>query len=571
MWQRFTERARRIILLAQEEAGKMNSNHVGTEHLLLGLVRENEGVAAQVLTKMGVSLAKVRNEIEGEVQPGSDPTSGEPKLTPKAKRVLELAADEGRRMRHNYIGTEHLLLALLREKDGLAATVLRRLGLNLESAREQVMEYLGPDGPSQSDDGLSQSDETADVFEDESASSSQTGWQRFSDRARRVVLLAQEEALQLEAPYVGSEHLLVGLLRENEGVAANALAQMGVGLDEVRQIIKENAGQEAPFMSFGTGEPKLSPHAKRILELASDEARKYRKRAIGTEHLLLAILRESEGQAATILRRLSVNLDEARAQILDYAGPRQDPLDTRNEQRRMKVSPLRDPQSEAREDRPALWNRLDDHAQIALGYAQQEATIRRHTVVGSEHVLLGLLSTGGSTAAGLLRARGIFLPSLRVAVKAFSPDGSADAASHARFDFNVARLLQRAAEEAKSLGRYAIGTEHLLLALLSDQSSFAAQIVDQLMSEASDLEARLNARLSPATELVDLPSQRLRCSPATVQVIEIAAAQARRLGQTEITPEVLFAALLRVSDESLEAILKQAKKDIEASDESSSC
>ena len=125
----------------------MNSGHVGTEHLLLGLVRENEGVAAQVLTKMGVSLGKVRTEIEGEVQPGSDPQSGEPKLTPKAKRVLELAADEARRMRHNYIGTEHLLLALLREKDGLAATVLRRLGLNLEKARAQVMEYLGPDAP----------------------------------------------------------------------------------------------------------------------------------------------------------------------------------------------------------------------------------------------------------------------------------------------------------------------------------------------------------------------------------------------------------------------------------------
>ncbi len=147
MWQRFTERARRVILLGQEEAGKMSSGHVGTEHLLLGLVRENEGVAAQVLQKMGVSLGKVRQEIEAEVQPGADPGSSEPKLTPKAKRVLELAADEARRMRHNYIGTEHLLLALLREKDGLAATVLRRLGLNLEKARAQVMEYLGPDAP----------------------------------------------------------------------------------------------------------------------------------------------------------------------------------------------------------------------------------------------------------------------------------------------------------------------------------------------------------------------------------------------------------------------------------------
>ncbi|HEY0075252.1 MAG TPA: Clp protease N-terminal domain-containing protein, partial [Abditibacteriaceae bacterium] len=147
MWQRFTERARRVILLGQEEAGKMNSSHVGTEHLLLGLVRENEGVAAQVLTKMGVSLQRVRQEIEEEIDHTDEPAGSEPKLTPRAKRVLELAADEARRMRHNYIGTEHLLLALLREKDGVAANVLRKLGLNLEKARNQVMEYLGPESP----------------------------------------------------------------------------------------------------------------------------------------------------------------------------------------------------------------------------------------------------------------------------------------------------------------------------------------------------------------------------------------------------------------------------------------
>jgi ATP-dependent Clp protease ATP-binding subunit ClpC len=144
MWQRFTERARRVILLGQEEAGKMGSGHVGTEHLLLGLVGESEGVASQVLQKMGVSLDKVRHEIAVEVEAEGESASGtEPKLTPKAKRVLELAADEARRMRHNYIGTEHLLLALLREKDGLAAKVLRKMGLNLEKVRTQVMEYLG--------------------------------------------------------------------------------------------------------------------------------------------------------------------------------------------------------------------------------------------------------------------------------------------------------------------------------------------------------------------------------------------------------------------------------------------
>ena len=145
MWQRFTERARRAILLAQEEAGKMNSSHVGTEHLLLGLLRENEGVAAQVLLQTGLSLALIREEVEDEIDQNDAPAGSEPKLTPRAKRVLELAADEARQMKHNYIGTEHLLLALIREKDGVAAKVLRKLGLDLEKARQQVREYLGPE------------------------------------------------------------------------------------------------------------------------------------------------------------------------------------------------------------------------------------------------------------------------------------------------------------------------------------------------------------------------------------------------------------------------------------------
>ena len=146
MWQKFTERARRVILLAQEEASKMNSDYVGTEHLLLGLLLEDGGVASVVLQQMNVSLSRVRAQIEKEIETDVEEfVYNEPILTPKAKRVLELAADESRRMYHNYIGTEHLLLALLREKDGLAAKTLRSMGLNLDQTRGSVMQYLGND------------------------------------------------------------------------------------------------------------------------------------------------------------------------------------------------------------------------------------------------------------------------------------------------------------------------------------------------------------------------------------------------------------------------------------------
>lgn len=147
MWQRFTERARKVILLGQEEAQRVGSSRVDTEHLLLGLVREQEGAVAQVLEKMGVNVSKVKAEIEKYLPSASppEPPPAEPKLTPRAKRILELSADEARRMKHNYIGTEHLLLGLLRENDGVAARVLRAFGLTLEKARQEVLGCLGPE------------------------------------------------------------------------------------------------------------------------------------------------------------------------------------------------------------------------------------------------------------------------------------------------------------------------------------------------------------------------------------------------------------------------------------------
>ena len=138
MWQRFTERARKVVFYAQEEAQKFGEGYVSTEHLLLGLVRESDSVAARVLDKLGVSLNKIRTEIEKALPRGEGTRSNEMTLTPRAKRVIDLAYDEARNLNNNYIGTEHLLLGLVREGDGLAGRVLAKLGIELERARGEV-------------------------------------------------------------------------------------------------------------------------------------------------------------------------------------------------------------------------------------------------------------------------------------------------------------------------------------------------------------------------------------------------------------------------------------------------
>jgi ATP-dependent Clp protease ATP-binding subunit ClpC len=139
MWQRFTERARKVVFYAQEEAQKFGEGYVSTEHLLLGLVRESDSVAARVLDRLGVSLTKVRSEVEKQLPKGDLRQNQDMTLTPRAKRVIDLAYDEARNLNNNYIGTEHLLLGLIREGDGLAGRVLAKLGIELEKARREVM------------------------------------------------------------------------------------------------------------------------------------------------------------------------------------------------------------------------------------------------------------------------------------------------------------------------------------------------------------------------------------------------------------------------------------------------
>jgi ornithine carbamoyltransferase len=139
MWQRFTERARRVVFFAQEEAGRLGENYVSTEHLLLGLVREDDSVAARILDRMGVSLGRIRSEIERQVSRGDGRLGQDMQLTPRAKRVIDLAYDEARQLSNNYIGTEHLLLGLIREGEGLAGRVLAKLGVELEPTRREVM------------------------------------------------------------------------------------------------------------------------------------------------------------------------------------------------------------------------------------------------------------------------------------------------------------------------------------------------------------------------------------------------------------------------------------------------
>jgi ATP-dependent Clp protease ATP-binding subunit ClpA len=333
---KFTQRARKVLSLAQEEAQRFQHNYIGTEHILLGLIREGEGVGAKVLRNLGVDLQRAHDSVEFIIGRGDRIVLGEIGLTPRAKKVIEYAVDEARRLNHHYIGTEHLLLGLLREGEGIAAGVLQSLGVNLEQARRQTLAALddsGQGGVQEPRPEEAEGSEIPDQGKDRAinleplqdgddrpleATSGQTGrFDKFSVRARRVMESAQQEAQRFQHSYIGTEHILLGLVRENKGIATHVLLNLGVERDKVRSTVEYIVGRGDRIV---VGEIGLTPRAKRVIELAVDEARRLNHSYIGTEHLLLGLVREGEGIAAEVLDGLGVTLEKARKQTVRLLG-----------------------------------------------------------------------------------------------------------------------------------------------------------------------------------------------------------------------------------------------------------
>ncbi len=228
VFERFTDRARRVVVLAQEEARLLNHNYIGTEHLLLGLIHEGEGIAATAMERLGVSLEIVRSRVEEIIGRGGSSPSGHIPFTPRAKKVLELSLREALQLGHNYIGTEHLLLGLIREGEGVAAQVLALLGLDLSLARREVIQLLSGYAPPVA--GLPRTAPPADT----------PAGARARDEARR---------LAGDRP-VGTHHVVTAILGDDESLGAKALAALGVTAEaleaELARLSPADTSDELP-------------------------------------------------------------------------------------------------------------------------------------------------------------------------------------------------------------------------------------------------------------------------------------------------------------------------------------
>ena len=201
LFERFTDRARRVVVLAQEEARLLNHNYIGTEHILLGLIHEGEGVAAKALESLGISLEAVRSQVEEIIGQGGSSPSGHIPFTPRAKKVLELSLREALQLGHNYIGTEHILLGLIREGEGVAAQVLVKLGADLSRVRQQVIQLLsGYSGPGGGSAAAGPSGDKAGATAGGGGGDSQSGSLVLDQFGRNLTQVARDKGLD---PVVG--------------------------------------------------------------------------------------------------------------------------------------------------------------------------------------------------------------------------------------------------------------------------------------------------------------------------------------------------------------------------------
>jgi ATP-dependent Clp protease ATP-binding subunit ClpA len=335
MFERFTERARKVIVLAQDEAARLRHEHIGTEHLMLGLIREEEGVAAQALHACGVTLDGARKQVEAILGYGARETGSQVPFTQEAKDVLDLSRGESLRLRHNYMGTEHLLLGLLIGGEGVAATVLSNLDVEPESLRKETLRRIGGGTRFQSQANLSRlgwaREALQRTFGRYPGAEDRASFEKFTERARKVVVLAQDEARHFNHNYIGTEHILLGLIREENGIASQTLRELGVHLDEVREQVESIVG----YGEEGTGaQAPFTPRVNKVLQFALREATQLGHDYVSTEHVLLGLVRESEGVAegvaARVLSNLDVDPDEVRREVirrLPGVAAERDPFD----------------------------------------------------------------------------------------------------------------------------------------------------------------------------------------------------------------------------------------------------
>ena len=464
-------------MLAQEESRRLGHNFVGTEQLLLGLIHEGTGIAAKALKSMGINLKDTRVQVEKIIGRGSGFVTVEIPFTPRAKRVLELSWDEARQLGHNYIATEHLLLGIIREGEGVAHEVLKILAVDLDKLRIQVISLIEKSGAISSDQALK-----LRTFPFESKGE-MPPLDKLSDSVLRAIVFAREETRRLGHKEVLPEMIFLGLIAEENSLAARSMKEGGVTLETARADVEKAIGRGSGLIPVNS---PFSEQTRELLKMAWDTTRGFSQDTLTSEHMLFALLRLDGRKGEGALRKYGTGAAKLMFNLTKEFRKAPMGLTT--------VTELTDPDS-SQETLPDPLSRFTQKAVEVMMFAQEESRLLGHNFVGTETILLGLLRENTGIGGIALKSQGVNLEKARIEVEKIIGRGSGFVAVEIPFTPRAKRSIGYAWDEARFLGHTSIGTEHLLLGLLREGEGVAARVLEILGVSNADLRKKILEQL----------------------------------------------------------------------------
>lgn len=609
MFERFTEKTLKVIMMAQEESRRMDQNFVGTEQILLGLCGEGTGIAARVLRAHDIRLKDLRATVLGIIGKGSGNVSVEIPFTLRAKKLLEASWNIARDMEHTYIGTEHLLLGLLEVDGAVAKQVLSKHNVDLEKIRIDVLDFVQTAKKHQQMTSANQAHSppppsaqtSAEVHPDPMVESgnavksqalvrsakgpidSQSAKEQvaksnvadlFSDHAIIAMQLAQQEARRVGRMKLELQHLLLGILSEGRSEAARLLSGQSIALEELRLATTQEEGEmpsESASLDF-----ELSKQALFTVEMASVAARRACSSVITPEHLLLSLLSYEESRAVNGLQKLGVNIelfvDDLRKVIqeLDVSPGKiaQEKAAEENTSKSAKdAAPVleteenKEPVSETTAKQSELLFTVEDGetgAPVNLSNrtietvmaAMAQAHALGHNFVSTEFLLLGLFSPTGGMARHALMNYGASEEMVQLVIERLLGRGPGSTDLPVPSTSNAREAFKMALGHSILFSSAVVEPEHLLLGLLEIKNSTAYRILDNLGVDPAAVCARVVSSISPlsSSEIKVLPQPALALTGMVEHAIVLAKEEAHTLGHVEVDTDHVLLGLMAEAD-----------------------
>ncbi len=569
MYEHFTEKAIKVIMLAQEEARRLRHNFVGTEQILLGLSGEGTGIAAKVLRSHNVKLKDLRATVLGIIGKGSGSVSVETPFTPNAKKLLEAAWNAARDLGHNYIGTEHLLLGLLAADDCTAKQVLSILNVDLEKMKGDVLDSISMANKKQqlasanpahvpaSAPGQSQSlvrsakGPVAGPSAKEQVTKSNVT-HLFSESAIRSMQLAQEEARLVGSAKLELQHLLLGILAEGSSEAAKLLTAKSIKLEELRLATmpeEEVTPSESSSQDF-----ELSKQVVFSVEMASVAARTSGSVLITPEFLLFALISYEESRAVKGLQKLGVNIElfaeELRSVIKALSIAQVQAAEAAKEARAAESASLADLPFSVEDSETGNQINLSHRSIETVVAAMAQAHALGHNFVSTEFLLLGLFAPTGGMARQALMNCGASEEMVLLVIEQLLGSGPGSTDLPVPSTSNAREAFKLAVGKAESFSCDLVEPEHLLLGLLAIKDSTAYRILENLGVDPAAVCARLVSSTAPRRPIGIEESKQsdLALTEMVEHAIVLATEEAHRLGHVEVDTDHLLLGLMTEAD-----------------------